>query len=311
MGEEADWVALEGKLQQGKAWDAAYFEAEEKRRLNMFLSGNFESTNPFRIGDFAEDEIFGECKVIGLPSANAPAPAPGRVGTRGTTWIWIKETGERKWRTTAHLRKINKSSTGSPTRPSRHSPRLEQAALQKQREREGDKKKPQDQSCRTRVQNRLEAEAERMDNTVIITDDDDSSMASYDSGKDIPTLAGHERNRKRRRKVATAQRKGKFGSQRSTQQTQVSLQQRLNEFPDSGLTISAGCLFCAPCKKKMVNLKTSIVTHVGSQSHLKKYKKLIQQTAADNLLAENLTNYFKAHPDEQGVTLPYTRILPQ
>ncbi|KAL3926346.1 MAG: hypothetical protein SGPRY_003337, partial [Prymnesium sp.] len=55
---------------------------------------------------------------------------------------------------------------------------------------------------------------------------------------------------------------------RSTKETDVPLEQRLEEFPEECLKVSGGKLFCPPCKEEWPNLKERIKRHVRCKKHL-------------------------------------------
>ena len=71
-----------------------------------------------------------------------------------------------------------------------------------------------------------------------------------------PELAGMERERQRKKKPPPVGDRGSAkGGIRQTPETGVGVEQRLREFPDQGLKISAGKIFCVPCKEVLPNLK--------------------------------------------------------
>lgn len=280
MGEASDWESLGAQLERMEQADEEAARCEEKRREAMYKAGNFEHSS-FILGDTVEEheKLLGVCTVIGLPSKSAAPQAKDRPGCRGTVWIKRNDTGERVWRNKEHLRKVGIVS------PQRSSPRLEQNALRGQRAIGA-------ASNRKRV---LEIRAEN-DAVELSSDDPDDT----DKEADIPELASHERNRKPRKKPKT--KTGAFHcSGVTTKSTGVPHAQRLKEFPDCGLVISCGELWCAACKKGLQNLKTTIATHVTSASHKLKLDKLVKRGSADEALGDNLSNYFKAHPNEKGV----------
>lgn len=234
----------------------------------MVLSGNFDEAAKFRLGDVVEDDIFGESVVIGLPSRNPAPPAPGRVGTAGSAWVKCISTGTRRRRGNHHL-VIIKSSAASEQcdhPKKRSSPRLEQAALKKQRAPAQEAEHPTSSTtARRRITLVPESDGE----------DDEHQGHGTDSERDVPTLAAHERSRKMKKNRPRKKEKRPIlhaPLSNSTKATGVSLHQRLSEFPNTGLKISGGKLFCASCKKQLPNLKTSIATHVASASHQKKLR---------------------------------------
>lgn len=270
MGEEGDWLQLDAEItitEQPRS-DRTHELMEIQRRKQMFLKGNYHSSSKFSLGDVVEDDVFGESVVVGLPGRNAAPPAPGRVGACGTTWVKSGD-GALRWRSNEHLRQL-----GQPNTPKRSSPRLEQAALKRQRARNRDDE--------------------------LSDADDRSDDDATDNERDMPALSKHERNRKIMKKPKT--KSGIFKTVAvSTKETSVPLEQRLKEFPEQGLVISVGKLWCSACKKSLPNLKTTIETHVGCKKHKDKYAKFIIRNDADSKLGDNILEYFQAHPDERGV----------
>lgn len=291
MGEVEEWATLAAALvDEDQAQENENHEVvEESRRARMALAGNFDRNAKFRVGDKVEDDVFGESVVIGLPTQNPMTPAPGREGAAGTTWVKTISTGTRRWRGNDHLKRTATTaagdSDGSPSKK-RTSPRLEQQAFRKQRASAG----VAPPTARRAV--------------VLSGDEDDNESHGTASERDIPLLAAHERNRKVTKKSSKAT-GGKavrvFRGQHSTKETKISLSQRLAEFSNSGLKISAGELWCAPCRKRLKNLKTTIQTHVTGSTHLKMYEKMVLRTSVDARLADDLGEYFTRHSDEQGV----------
>lgn len=269
------------------AREKAFLEAEENRRKHMFLSGNYQPLG-FALGEELEDDIFGVCKVIGLPAADAATPAPGRTGARGTVWVLVEDSQERVWRTAGHLKKKEKGVAS----PLRTSPRLVQKNVRAQRERAAE---AAGGSSRKRI-------------LVESSEGDDSDVESYNTegGKaatDVPALAKHERNRKAKLKPDKKMKKGVFNTAVGTitKQTSVPLTQRLSEFSDNGLSISAGALWCGPCKKVVPNLKQTIELHVSSAKHKTNLSKHVRQDKRAAQLANDLVAYFEANPNDSGV----------
>lgn len=59
-------------------------------------------------------------------------------------------------------------------------------------------------------------------------------------------------------------------SGRATKETKVPVGQRILEFPDQGLNVSAGMIVCVPCKEPLANIKDSLKRHLRSTKHMKK-----------------------------------------
>ena len=83
----------------------------------------------------------------------------------------------------------------------------------------------------------------------------------------------------------------------------VSPQQRLSEFPDEELSVSAGKLFCRACRE-CVGVKRSIVSnHIKSTKHIKSKKRLLQKEAREVDIAMAMKQYDDA-THSKGETLP-------
>ena len=115
----------------------------------------------------------------------------------------------------------------------------------------------------------------------------------------MPELASHERSRNVKQKAPVGKR-SRQAAAHVTKQTSVSLRKRLQEFPNTGLTISAGKLFCLPCKIKLDNIKSSTADHVNRTKHKTNIDTFIKAQGADGLMKEQLTAYFKDHLDEKN-----------
>jgi hypothetical protein len=87
-----------------------------------------------------------------------------------------------------------------------------------------------------------------------------------------------------------------------TKETKVSLAKRVEQFPDQGLKVSAGKIFCQPCKEELPNLKESIKRHIGSTKHQSKLDSFVKRSTSDNKLYRDLAVHFEEHDDEQGVS---------
>lgn len=256
---------------------------EEGRRHQMFESGNVHPTCEFTWGERVLDAELGTCIVIGLPSKKAAPAAFGRTGVIGTTWVKSLLSGEREWRENSMLKKLSASSSSSSYTMRASS--LEQPALREQRS--------QARSSSHVAENNAGDSSE-------VDEDDYDEDATDDERNGQPLLASHERNRKRKMKPA---KKGLLNQSKSvkTKETKVKLQNRLNEFPNTGLKVETGVLWCAPCKRRMANLKTSIAIHVKSDAHLRELEKYKKRHASDATLRENMVAYFEANPMESGV----------
>jgi type IV secretory pathway VirB10-like protein len=86
--------------------------------------------------------------------------------------------------------------------------------------------------------------------------------------KDLPQMAGMERDRKMKKKVEPP--KGVRGRQhaaRSTPEPKIPAITRVNEFPNQSFRVQFGDLFCGCCKTVLSKIKGTIKTHIESDLH--------------------------------------------
>lgn len=116
------------------------------------------------------------------------------------------------------------------------------------------------------------------------------------------TLAAHERPRAQKRKAPEGPR-GRAKAARMTAESKlIKRDSRLVEFPDQGLKISAGVLFCQPCKTTLPNIRNSIASHLMTNKHKANLIKFANQQLVDCTLRSELSEYFEANPDEKTVS---------
>lgn len=88
---------------------------------------------------------------------------------------------------------------------------------------------------------------------------------------------------------------------------QVSLEKRIEEFPDQSLIISATTkgriLFCQCCAKELQNLKETIKTHVVSERHKGRYERWMKKHDGDSKILKFLHEYFRNNPSEKNSTI--------
>lgn len=141
----------------------------------------------------------------------------------------------------------------------------------------------------------------------VVIEEEEMVMAA----EDLPELAAHERGRATQAKTSSASsvtstKWGALGLHK-TGQTKVSLEQRLEEFPQQALTISATTrgkiLFCKCCAKELQNIKETIKTHITSERHKSRLQTWLKKNKGDNQILQFLHEYFKAHPDEKDSTV--------
>lgn len=129
-----------------------------------------------------------------------------------------------------------------------------------------------------------------------------SAPADAQTTDEVP-LATHERPRATKRKLPEGPR-GRAKSVRTTLESKnVKADARLVQFPDQGLKLSAGVLFCQPCKTTLPNIRNSISMHLATNKHKSNLLKHINRGAADMLARAELTEYFDSHPDERMASL--------
>lgn len=116
-------------------------------------------------------------------------------------------------------------------------------------------------------------------------------------------LAKIERARTQKRKAPEGPRgRSKIGRM-TVEPKSVPKLNRLTEFPEQGLKISAGALFCQPCKMTLPNIRGSIVHHLATKKHEGKLQVFLKQQQEDNNLRTELSDYFTANPDERQESL--------
>lgn len=100
MGEANDWTLLQDQMHQLANRDEETALKEEERRRLMVEKGNYHKGPRARSWVIGEKVVYnvtgGEATIIGFPSKTAPSEAPGRDGTRGTTWVKLP-SGSRLW----------------------------------------------------------------------------------------------------------------------------------------------------------------------------------------------------------------------
>lgn len=124
----------------------------------------------------------------------------------------------------------------------------------------------------------------------------------------LPELAAHERVRAQKRKAPVGPR-GRAKAARVSKQTKVSVHKRVTQdFPDQGLTNSAGKIFCTACREELPNIKEHIKRHISSAKHEAAVQKLMAGTKADATLHDDLAIYFEQNPDEKCVCVVHHTI---
>ena len=131
------------------------------------------------------------------------------------------------------------------------------------------------------------------------------AVAAAAGGGGAPELAAHERDRKIKQKTtktpalgAPEPRRRGPGKERKTKEPNVTVGQRVREFPDNSLREQARKLYCACCKEVLCLIKSSITTHTKSPAHTAKLKKWSETLDDDATIKQNLVEYYREHPDE-------------
>jgi hypothetical protein len=113
----------------------------------------------------------------------------------------------------------------------------------------------------------------------------------------------------RPRKVGLKHESGERGRQkveRSTKESEVSIQQRIQESPDQSLAEVDGKLCCVACRFFPANKASSIKAHVRllhnnqPTAHAKKLEAWLLRSLDDKELKAFLLEYFESHPDEKA-----------
>jgi hypothetical protein len=122
----------------------------------------------------------------------------------------------------------------------------------------------------------------------------------------VPELAEHERGRKlpQMSKASGKGTKRGVSGAHKTSETNVTLQKRVDAFPDQSLTVSktpnGEKLFCRCCPKEIENILGTIKTHLGSKSHKDNLVAWIEKNSTDDEIKQFLEQYFAEHPDEHS-----------
>jgi hypothetical protein len=123
-----------------------------------------------------------------------------------------------------------------------------------------------------------------------------------------PTLAGvHLSSIERDRVIKLKPPAPIFGHRQSgsgcTHETKVSIEKRLQEFPDQSLCNSLGKILCRACKKEVKNSAHLIKQHLNTQMHTEKLAKLLARNREDDLQKDLITEHFLKNPAEVLATV--------
>lgn len=137
---------------------------------------------------------------------------------------------------------------------------------------------------------------------VSLVEDDYNSAVSSEAEVVMPELASMERKRAQVFKRPAGPR-GRMKASRVTKQTKVSLSERLQQFPDQGLYVSGGKLFCGPCREEAPNLKESLKRHCASQKHEQNLVNYNLKVSKGKEAFKDIASWFEANPDLKGVRM--------
>lgn len=122
------------------------------------------------------------------------------------------------------------------------------------------------------------------------------------SNRRAVALTAIHRQRKEKRKPPEGPR-GRSKMGRSTKETRVKMADRLEQFPDQGLAISGGKLFCQACREEQPNLKESLKKHFLTAKHISRLAKLRQSMSSSQQISTDLAQHFEMNKDLQGVSI--------
>lgn len=121
----------------------------------------------------------------------------------------------------------------------------------------------------------------------------------------LPALAAHERERKLPQKAPEGER-GRQKNTRQTSESKVSIQQRIEDYPEHSLAEVDGKLCCVACHFFPANKASSITSHVKlvyhgqPTTHAKKLEVWQTRAVEDKELKCFLADYYQSHPDEKA-----------
>ena len=115
-----------------------------------------------------------------------------------------------------------------------------------------------------------------------------------------PQLA--EIGRKRKTSVNPPCGKRRSAGRGSFDPKSVGLAQRVREFPESQLCVSAGKLFCQACREELSTKLSVLKIHLKSRKHADSVKKREANEARERDIAQAIVVHDRSHP--RGETLP-------
>jgi hypothetical protein len=128
------------------------------------------------------------------------------------------------------------------------------------------------------------------------------SVSSVRSAPAAPQLASIERDRVMPQKRPATERQAVAGEHKR-KETGISLAARVRQYPGEMLAVSAGELHCTACKQRNIqNIKSTIDTHVRSDSHKAAVAAARESKARDGDLRAELVTYYMSNPAEKGAS---------
>ncbi len=112
------------------------------------------------------------------------------------------------------------------------------------------------------------------------------SARSYLDVLQAPTLS--DLTRKRRVNCNPPVGRNKSRGQGSSEPKSLSPRDRVTEFPEEGLTVSNGKLFCSACREELSLRKNIVANHISSNKHKIGKEKLSSKIAQEKDIASSL-----------------------
>ena len=124
-----------------------------------------------------------------------------------------------------------------------------------------------------------------------------------------PTLNQYSRARARATRPASNTVFQGSGVRKTKAPKNVTVEQRLKEFPGETFCKSAGILFCRGCTKTLSLIKQTLVVHTASEMHKQNKIAYLDTRNEDDDVKAIITEYFNTHPTEAQATLSPETLL--
>lgn len=128
--------------------------------------------------------------------------------------------------------------------------------------------------------------------------DDEVVITRLDKVGPKPTLAGIERDRKLPQKRKSEGKLGVQHGEHKTKASKIPAHQRVSEFPEESLTVSAGEVMCRACSRSLFNKHSTIDGHVKGAKHIRNLADWNARGGEDIQVKHRLVEYYKSHPNE-------------